>query len=77
MDKMNVKYEIKDMIWISIKNIVTNLFLKNLNLEIIDLYFIIRVVNSFYQSQIFKSAKIFDTFYSNLLRKASKNSLSK
>ena len=43
----------------------------------IDLYFVIKAVNSFYQIQFFESTKIFDTFYSNLLKKASGNSLSK
>ena len=43
----------------------------------IDSYFIINVMNLFYQVQFFKSTKIFDTFYLNLLRKASENSLLK
>ena len=43
----------------------------------INSYFIIKVVNLFYQVQLFESAKIFDTFYSNILKKASENSLSK
>ena len=48
---------------------------KKLNYKMIDSYFIIKVVNSFYQVKFFEFAKIFDTFYSNLLKKASKNSL--
>ena len=34
-------------------------------------------MSSFYQIKLFEFAKIFDTFYSNLLKKASENSLSK
>ena len=62
---------------ISTKNILINKFLKKLNYKIIDSYFIIKVVNSFYQIKLFEFAKIFDTFYSNFLKKASENSLSK
>ena len=43
----------------------------------IDSYFIIKVVNLFYHVKSFEFAKIFDTFHSNFLRKAFKNSLSK
>ena len=44
----------------------------------IDSYFIIKVMNSFYQVKFFESAKIFDTFYSNFFKKkAFKNSLFK
>ena len=42
----------------------------------IDSYSIIKVVNSFYQIKLFEFAKIFDTFHSNLLKKAFENSLS-
>ena len=43
----------------------------------INSYSIIKVVSSFYQVQFFESTKIFDTFYSNFLKKAFENSLSK
>ena len=43
----------------------------------IDSYFIIKIISSFYQVQFFELAKIFDTFHSSLLKKASENSLSK
>ena len=43
----------------------------------IESYFIIKVVSLFYQIKFLEFAKIFDTFHSNLLKKAFENSLSK
>ena len=42
-----------------------------------DSYFIIKIVNSFYEIKFFELTEIFDTFYSNLLKKAFENLLSK
>ena len=50
--------------------------MKKLDHEMIDSYSIIKVVDSSYQVQLFETVKIFDTFHSSLLRKASENSLS-
>ena len=41
----------------------------------IESYFIIKIINAFYQIQLFESIKIFDIFHSNLLRKTFENSL--
>ena len=41
----------------------------------IESYSIIKIVNAFYQIQLFESVKIFDTFHFNLLRKTFENSL--
>ena len=43
----------------------------------INSYFIIKLVNLFYQIKFLEFAKIFDTFHSNLLKKAFENSLSR
>lgn len=74
--RKDIKYELKDLVWISIKNIIINRLLKKLDHEMIDSYSIIKVVDSSYQVQLFETVKIFDTFHSSLLRKASENSLS-
>ena len=42
----------------------------------IESYFIIKIVDAFYQIQLFESVKIFDIFHFNLLRKTFENSLS-
>ena len=42
----------------------------------IESYFIIKIVDAFYQVQLFESVKIFDIFHFNLLRKTFENSLS-
>ena len=64
------------MIWVSIKNIITNRFSKKLDHKMIESYSIIKIVDAFYQIQLFESVKIFDTFHFNLLRKTFENSLS-
>ena len=43
----------------------------------INSYFTIRVVNSFYPIKFLEFAEIFDTFHSNFLKKTSENSLSR
>ena len=74
--RKNVKYKIKNLVWVSTKNIVINRLFKKFDHKIIESYFIIKIVDSFYQIQLFETVKIFDTFYFNLLRKAFINSLS-
>ena len=75
--KKNVKYEIKNLMWVSTKNIMINRFFKKLDHKMIESYSIIKIIDSFYQVQLFETVKIFDTFHFSLLRKASMNSLSK
>ena len=41
----------------------------------IESYFIIKIVDAFYQIQLLESVKIFDISHSNLLRKTFENSL--
>ena len=41
----------------------------------IESYSIIKIVDAFYQIQLFESIKIFDIFHFNLLRKTFENSL--
>ena len=74
--KKNVKYEVKNLVWISTKNIMINRFFKKLDHKMIESYSIIKIIDSFYQVQLFETIKIFDTFHFSLLRKASMNSLS-
>ena len=75
--KKNVKYEIKNLMWVSTKNIVINRLFKKFDHKMIESYFIIKIVDSFYQVQLLEIIKIFDTFHLSLLRKAFMNSLSK
>ena len=42
----------------------------------IESYSIIKIVNIFYETQLFESVKIFDIFHFNFLRKTFENSLS-
>ena len=74
--KKNVKYEIKNLVWVSTKNIMINRLFKKLDHKMIESYSIIKIVDSFYQIQLFETVRIFDTFHFSLLRKASMNSLS-
>ena len=74
--RKNIKYEVKNLIWVSLKNIITNWFSKKLNHKMINSYSIIKISNSSYQIKLFELTKIFDTFYFDFLRKVSENSLS-
>ena len=47
--RKNIKYELKNLIWISIKNIITNRFSKKFDHKMIESYFIIKIVDAFYQ----------------------------
>ena len=69
MHRENVKYEIKNMIWVLNKNTITNRLLIKLNHKMIDFYFIIKVINSFYQVQFFELTKIFEIFHSSSSKK--------
>ena len=75
--RKDVKYEVKNLVWISTKNIMINRLFKKFDYKMIESYFIIKIVDSFYQVQLFEIIKIFDTFHFSLLRKAFMNSLSK
>ena len=75
--RKNVKYEVKNLVWVSTKNIMINRLFKKLDHKIIESYSIIKIIDSFYQVQLFETVKIFDTFHFSLLRKASMNFLSK
>ena len=74
--KKNVKYEVKNLVWISTKNIMTNRLFKKFDYKMIESYFIIKIVNSFYQIKLFETVKTFDTFHFSFLKKTSTNSLS-
>ena len=74
--RKNIKYEIENLIEISIKNIIINRLLHKLNHKIIDLCFIIKIINSSYQIQLFESIKEFDTFHFNFLKKTFEDLLS-
>ena len=54
-----------------------NRLFKKLDHKMIESYSIIKIVDSFYQIQLFETVRIFDTFHFSLLRKASMNSLLK
>ena len=71
--RKNIKYKIKDLMQISIKTIIINRLSKKLNYKIINSYFIIKVINLFYQIQFFESTKMFNIFYLNLLKKTFEN----
>ena len=73
--RKNIRYEIKNLIWVSIKNIITNRLSKKLDHKMIESYSIIKIVDAFYQVQLFESVKIFNIFHFNLLRKTFENSL--
>ena len=73
--RKDIKYEVKNLIWVSIKNIITNKLSKKLDHKMIESYSIIKIVDAFYQVQLFESVKIFDIFHFNLLRKTFENSL--
>ena len=75
--RKNVKYEIKNLMWVSTKNIMINRLFKKLDHKMIESYSIIKIIDSFYQIQFLETVRIFDTFHFSLLRKASMNSLSK
>ena len=75
--RKNIKYKVKNLIWVLIKNIIINRLLKKLNHKIIVSYSIIKMIYLFYQVQFFESIKIFDTFHSSLLKKTFENSLLK
>ena len=63
--------------WIFTKNIMINRLFKKFDYKMIESYFIIKIVDLFYQVQLLKIVKIFDTFHFSLLRKAFMNSISK
>ena len=75
--RKDVKYEVKNLVWISTKNIMINRFFKKFDHKMIESYSIIKIVDSFYQVKLSETIKIFDTFHFSLLRKAFMNSLSK
>ena len=68
--RKNVKYKIKNLMWVSTKNIMINRLFKKLDHKMIESYSIIKIIDSFYQVQLFETVKIFDTFHLSFLKKS-------
>ncbi len=73
--KNSFDYKIKDLVWLSIKNIKTSKSFKKLNHKMIDSYKITKILKNACQLNLFSSMKIHNNFYISLLRSSFIDSL--
>ena len=68
-------YKVKDMVWLSTKNIKTKRPLKKLDYKMIGPYKVKKLVKSSYQLELPYTIKIYNVFHPNLLQKTATNPL--
>ena len=73
--RKEVNYVINDKIFLSSKNIVIDRSTKKLKDKILDSFFITKRIKVFYELELLVIMRIYNMFYSSLLRKTSENSL--
>ena len=75
--KKDMTFKKDDLVFLSIKNIITNKSFKKLNDKMFGPFKVIFVIGSFYKLKLFEIMKIYNVFHSKLLSLAVINSLSK
>ena len=74
--KEPLAYKVRDMVWLSTRNIKIKRSLKKLDHKMIDPYKVKKLVGSSYQLELPHTMKIHDIFHPNLLQKMVNNPLS-
>jgi hypothetical protein len=69
------EYQIKNQVWLSIKNIQIDRFSKKLNHKMLESFKILKKRESFYKLELSNEMNIHSMFHTSLLRKNSQNSL--
>ncbi len=74
--RKKINYEIESKIFLNEQNIITARFFKKLNDKMLNSFQIINLIDSFYKLKLFKTMRIHDVFYSELLHLVINDSLS-